>query len=203
MKKLLILGLLVLGLSGCGQSLDTTSHTNDDGDDVTVETNHNRLEDIQDCLEGLRESCMRAFKEGFTGFPLHMEDLKKTTLIQFRDLTFLRHKTGIDSVTYKVSLPKIKLSWYHKVHVYVKLWDDKGAEIWATESIHNQSGTTILSERRLDYSNSSEAYQNAVIKKWQDSAGTFEWSSDTFTKFQVNWSDSEVSNKARILAREE
>ena len=203
MKKLLtIMGLMLL--VGCGQSLDTTSLKDKDTDeDVTTETLYNHVKNVEDCLEGNRPACKRAFKKGFTGFPLYMEDLKKTTLIQFRDLTFLRHKTGIDSVTYKVSLPKIKLSWYHKVHVYVKLWDDKGAEIWATESIHNQSGTTILSERRLDYSNSSEAYQNAVIKKWQDSAGTFEWSSDTFTKFQVNWSDSEVSNKARILAREE
>ena len=98
MKKLLpIIGLLLL--VSCGQSLDTTSHTDGD-EEITTETNYNRIEDIQDCLNGDREACTRAINEGFSNAPLFYEDLETSASIEVEGILYERVETTDEFVRY-------------------------------------------------------------------------------------------------------
>ena len=134
MKNLLVLGLLVLGLSSCGQSLDTTSSVDNKGEDVTTETNYNRLEDIQDCLNGDREACKRAKSEGFTNAPLFLEDLAEANGVKIDDWFYELHHADEDVVIFRLhrTFNNFQGSYHLENRVDIKFYSDYSVDIVPT-----------------------------------------------------------------------
>ena len=148
MRKLLpIIGLLLM--VGCGQSLDTTINTSGD-EEVTTETNFNRLEDIQDCLNGDKGACDRAKSEGFTNAPLFLEDLKEINELVVTNedgvtKSYSRHYIGDDvvvfthiSVGYK-DTPNSTRIYTTRTHIIIH--DDYSADV-ETDYRWTQNGNT-------------------------------------------------------------
>ena len=103
MKKLFILGLLVLGLSSCGsvdsESLQECINGNEDMcKDITTETNKEDIIDLQAkldaidaCKDGDQMACSTAASYGFTNAPIFYDDLSsKETMTTKTGETFER-----------------------------------------------------------------------------------------------------------------
>ena len=134
MKRfILIFGLTFL--ASCGQSLDTTSHSDQVGEQVDAGTNYNRIEDIQDCLNGDSEACDRAAAAGFTNIPISFNilvgDIKRIT---YRDMSLEYESDTIDSVTFSGDFTVTHNNRDYTVTVYTTLNDE--FEAWTDVRIN-------------------------------------------------------------------
>ena len=142
MKILLLAFLLV----GCGQSLDTTSYADKEGEEHNTETNYNKIKDIEDCLNGDREACGRAVAEGFTSAPFFFEDLQEANSITLDGYRFNYLSSGNGFARFKkeYTMNNYGGGTYHmKIKHIITINDDYTADIAAWWKFTFQNNWTL------------------------------------------------------------
>ena len=143
--RLLLLALLV----SCGQSLDTTTFSDDGGDEHNTGTNYNKIKDIEDCLNGDREACGRARSEGFKNIPLFIEDLAEATSISIDGISYPFLEANTNRTIFRLSKTKYNYGGgtYHlNIIVDIQIYDDYSVDIVPKYKWHFQTEWTLLSD---------------------------------------------------------
>ena len=124
--------LLAFLLVGCGQSLDTTTFADNEGDEHNTETNYNKIKDIEDCLNGDRPACKRAVSQGFLNVPLFIEDLAEANSIIIDGQTYGRLTANDERVIFRRSKTHYSYNGgnYHMATIVdVQIFNDNSVDI--------------------------------------------------------------------------